>query len=228
MYKGPEFEYEIREEDLHTYEDILQHVQCSESEFKEALNSLLTLEIDGYIRLIEFEYHFRVLSYMLKLIDENSWRLDEINYETTIESLSEIVPDFVINAVFNYYTKESKLLDFVQLYEYKQDEICKFFAKVLLSNAGKFNLNEFLQAWSESVPEGMITDEKVLSDIAIIDRESKPNVIKYYPESDLPEDVNERLKLLFETKKMWTSAEITPYLGYVEVGHEFCKITILF
>jgi sister chromatid cohesion protein DCC1 len=82
----------------------------------------------------------------------------------------------------------------------------------LLYGAGKFNLDEFLQAWRESVPEGMIPDEELLYGIAIIDRKSEPNIISAFPEENLPEDINERFNMLFKAKEKWSVPEITPYI----------------
>lgn len=36
----------------------------------------------------------------------------------------------------------------------KEEEVSKFCAEVLLKTAGKFNLQEFLSIWQQSVPEG--------------------------------------------------------------------------
>lgn len=211
-YKGPEHEYEIDQSKLFTFEELDNIVQCSTKELKDALNNTDIIVIDNKVRLLNFEYHFRVLSYMLKLIDENSWGLDEINYETTITSLKEIIPEDVIKNVFEKYTEESKIEDDEVFYSYKEKDICIFFAKVLLSHAEKFNLEEFFQAWRESLPEGMYADEEMLYGIAIIDRKTSPNCVWAFPENSLPENINERFKVLFATKEKWTVPEITPYI----------------
>lgn len=212
VYRGSEFESEINKNDLFTFEDLNNIIQASTTELTEALESMNVITIDGRVRLLDFEYHFRVLSYMLKLIDENSWQLDEIDYEETIEALKEVVPREIISNLFDKYTEESKIIDGLQLYRYKELEICKFFAQVLLYGAGKFNLEEFLQAWKESVPEGMAPDEEMLYGIAIIHRKSTPNVIWAFEENNLPDNINERFKILFEMKEKWTVPEISPYI----------------
>lgn len=215
VYKGPENEYEISTEDLLTYDQLLNEIQTSEEELKLALNALNTITINSKIRILDFEYHFRVLSYMLKLIDENSWQLDEVDYEETMNALTEIIPSNILNNMFDLYTEESKITDGLQLYRYNEEKVCKFFAQVLLYSAGKFNLKEFLQAWKESVPEGMVASEDMLYGIAIIDRTSIPNVIWAFREENLPEDINERFQILFGTKNKWTVNEIAPYIQYV-------------
>lgn len=40
------------------------------------------------------------------------------------------------------------------LFALKEDKVCQFLAETLLRTAGRFNLQDFLQAWQDSVPEG--------------------------------------------------------------------------
>ena len=48
--------------------------------------------------------------------------------------------------------------------------------------------------------------------MALMDRNSRPEVIWYFSEIDLPEDVNERIRILFQTREKWTVDEIRPYV----------------
>ncbi|XP_026728333.1 sister chromatid cohesion protein DCC1 [Trichoplusia ni] len=211
-YQGQELEYAIDKSKLLNYDAIFDKIQASKRELLEEFEKIQTIEIDGFYRLLEFDYEFRVLSYMLDLIDENSWLLDRISKEVTIDSLKELVPIPILEAMFRFYTTESVLEDGVQYYQYKEDKVCKFLARVLLKSAGKFNLVEFLQAWRYSVPEGMITDESMLSGIALVDKTSTPKVVWGFAESDLPEEINERFKILFQTKPKWSVDQISPYI----------------
>ncbi|KAI8432682.1 hypothetical protein MSG28_013647 [Choristoneura fumiferana] len=211
-YQGMELEYAIDKSKLLTYEAIFEEVQASRKELDEELESIQAIKIDGYIRLLEFDYEFRVLSYMLDLIEENSWPLEKITKENTLDSLKDLVPLTILESMFKFYTVESTKEDGVQYYQYRQDKVCRFLARVLLKSAGKFNLAEFLQAWRDSVPEGMVTDESMLSGIALVDKSSSPQVIWGFVESDLPENINERFKVLFRTKPKWTVDQISPYI----------------
>lgn len=157
-YQGLELEYAVDKSKLLNYDAIFDQVQASKAELNEELYKIQAIEIDGYYRLLEFDYEFRVLSYMLDLIDENSWPLDRVSKEVTLDSLKELVPLPILEAMFKFYTDESVIEDGVQYYIYKQDKVCRFLARVLLKSAGKFNLIEFLQAWRDSVPDGMVTD----------------------------------------------------------------------
>lgn len=211
-YKGPEHEYQLNQNDLVTKEDLLNQVQSSKEELLRELSSMKAITIDGKIRVLDFEYHFRVLSYMLKVADGNSWPLDEIDKDETLKELDELFPREIVIRLFELYCVESKIIDGEQLYRYKEYDVCRFFAQVLLYSAGKFNLDDFLQAWKESVPEGMVTDESMLEGVAIIDRQSNPNVIRAFHEDTLPEEIIERFKVLFEAKEKWTVPEIAPYI----------------
>ncbi|KAI5638352.1 sister chromatid cohesion protein dcc1 domain-containing protein [Phthorimaea operculella] len=211
-YQGAELEYAVDKSKLLNYDAIFDQIQASRAEIDEELEKIQAVNIDGYYRLLEFDYEFRVLSYMLDLIDENSWPIDKISREITLDSLKELVPLPILEAMFQYYTEKSIEEEGVQYYKYDQDKVCRFLARVLLKSAGRFNLAEFLQAWKDSVPDGMITSESLLSGIALIDKTTTPQVIWGFSESDLPEEINERFKILFQTKPKWTVDEISPYV----------------
>ncbi|XP_053618193.1 sister chromatid cohesion protein DCC1 [Plodia interpunctella] len=211
-YQGSELEYAVDKAKLLTYEMIFDQTQASRTELNAELKKCQAIEIDGYYRLLDFDYEFRVLSYMLDLIEENSWPLDRISKEITLDSLKDLVPLTILDSMFEFYSVESVIDDGVQYYQYKQDKVCKFLARVLLKSAGKFNLVEFLQAWKDSVPEGMTPDESLLSGIALIDKTTTPKVVWGFVESDLPEEINERFKILFQARPKWTVEEISPYI----------------
>lgn len=208
-YRGPELEYQIIPSDLYTLENLQSVIQASNEELENVLKDLNVIVIDGKIRILELEYHFRVLSYMLKLLDENSWPLDGVEYDETIQALEDIVPIQILNTLFDLYAERVRIIDGVQLYRYT-DKVAKFFAQVLLHKAGRFSLADFLQAWKESVPEGMEISENMLHGIAVVDKKS--DIIKNFPEENLPENIVERFSELFKAQENWTIEQITPYI----------------
>lgn len=58
----------------------------------------------------------------------------------------------------------------------------------------------------------LIFQEAMLSGIALIDKSSTPHVVWGFGENELPEEINERFKFLFQTKPKWTLYEISPYI----------------
>lgn len=51
----------------------------------------------------------------------------------------------------------SDLTDGEVYFTLDEDKVCRAMAQMLLQNAVKFNLAEFLEVWQQSVPEGMTT-----------------------------------------------------------------------
>nr|CAD7429806.1 unnamed protein product [Timema monikensis] len=62
------------------------------------------------------------------------------------------------------------------------------------------------------VPPRMKTSLQHLSGIALMDTSCKPEVIWYFDEMELPDDLNERFRVLFQTREKWTLDEIRPYV----------------
>lgn len=211
-YKGPEQEFEYSNTTFLSFDELSNISQASQAELELFLNKMDIITIENKVRILDLDYHFRVLSFLLKSVDENSWPLHEVKKDESIDAWSEIVPKEILVAIFNMYTEESKKINDEVVYKYNELRVCQFFAKVLLQYAGKFNLNDFLQAWKDSVPEGMIVKEEMLGGIAIIDRSTNPSVVWAFPENKLPDTIPERFQMLFKAKQKWTVAEITPYV----------------
>lgn len=117
VYNGPENEYLIDTNKLLSYEQLLDKCQISNEELKVVLRNLNAIILDDKIRLLDLDYLFRVVSYMLQSIDENSWPLDEIDKNVTVQSWKEIIPENILEKVFDFYTEKSKINDNnIQLY----------------------------------------------------------------------------------------------------------------
>lgn len=59
---------------------------------------------------------------------------------------------------------------------------------------------------------GLQTDLKQLEGMALVDLDAKPQVIWFYPENELPEDIQERINVLFQVREKWTLEEIHPFV----------------
>lgn len=90
-YRGIELEGDIPQSSLFSLPKLLNHVQASESEIKEMLGALPVAEVDGCFRLLGFEYHFRVLEFMLTSIESNSMPLDKIDTNVVIEEVNRLI-----------------------------------------------------------------------------------------------------------------------------------------
>lgn len=159
-YSGPENEYAMNKSMLFTRKQLLDTIQCSRDEFDMGLIMNRAIEIDSRIRVLDIEYEYRVLTFMLNLITENSWPLSAIDREETLEAIgSGIAPESVVEGLFDLYTSVSDNQpagpSTKVLYTYRQEMVCRAIAQNVLQQGAKFHLNDFMQTWQGSLPEGI-------------------------------------------------------------------------
>lgn len=208
-YNGPENEDSINKKHLFTRRQLFTASQCSAAEFDAQLEKLRCIKINEYIRILDYAYEFRVITLMTSLINENSWKLNEVDKNETFAALDEIIPIEVLKAVFSYYTTEDSETG---KYEYREDMVCRIIAQNVLQEGRKFHIDEFLEVCQGGLPEGMKMDENYLHGIGVIDRESQIPNIKGLFEENLPLNLQNRLRYIFKAKEKWTVQQIAPYL----------------
>ncbi|CAG5116527.1 unnamed protein product [Candidula unifasciata] len=212
QYRGRECEGDEFEGKKFTLSELQNLVQASDQEILSGLAKINACEIQGYWRLLDFEYEATVLYHIIQLCEERDWLLEGVNMEECCQVLMDLFPKEIIEHVIQKHSDDegdNSKSDVVRLSE---DKICRHYAELCLRNSGKFNLNDFLRAWQESVPHGMKTNLAQIEGKALIDRDSRPEVIWYYSVENLPEDVSDRFEALFEQRKKWSLEEITPYI----------------
>ncbi|XP_073986609.1 sister chromatid cohesion protein DCC1 [Rhodnius prolixus] len=214
QYKGSELEEEHQSNGYYTTDDLIVRIQASEEEIKQGLLDIDAVCINGKWRLLEDQYQFRALSFMLNLLDENSWKVNEVPLGETLEILNELLPKEIASHIVEMYLEPTGEFNDEgdTLMQIKEEKTCRYLGGYLLRQAAKFSLKDFLEAWQQSVPEGLSTDLKQLAGLALYSLESKPQLIWYFPEEDLPTDLNERFSILFKQREKWTFSEIEPYV----------------
>lgn len=211
-YSGPENEHLIDDKLLFDRAELLASIQCSAKEFDEGLREYRALEIDNYMRMLDYEYEYRVVSMLLGVIAENSWALNEIDRDISCSSLDGIFPRPVTEAVFDVYTDKSE--EHGERYQYRKNLVCGIVAQYILQQGTKFYVEDFLVSWQKAVPDGFHIDESYLKGIGIIDRDAKPPCVRALREINLPVNIVDRLRILFKTKDRWKLDEIQPYIEY--------------
>ncbi|XP_039279908.1 sister chromatid cohesion protein DCC1 [Nilaparvata lugens] len=233
-YRGSELEEEVlarADSRLYSREDLLTLVQASSNELDEGLRQIAACQIDGKWRLLDFDYCFRVLSQIQNLVDSNSWPLNAVPENETVETLKDIFPEVIVRHVFHQFTSPQyeRNEEGDALFELTEDKVCRFLAEALLrplangdhndAACSGFDLQQFLAAWQHSVPEGMETNVQQLAGLAVIDDSAgKTPQVKLLPEKSLPEGATERLQQLFSIRQQWTLDEIQPYIEPVAVN----------
>ncbi|KAH7966379.1 hypothetical protein HPB49_015697 [Dermacentor silvarum] len=80
-YKGAELEHIVDDNEAtpkYTLGNILERVQASEAEIRQAIEELPVVEIDGFYRLLDGEYYYRVQNFIINYIESESIQLDKI------------------------------------------------------------------------------------------------------------------------------------------------------
>ncbi|XP_007571167.1 sister chromatid cohesion protein DCC1 [Poecilia formosa] len=211
-YEGPAIRgQEENTENRYTMEDLLERIQASEEELKTHLETIHACPIDGYWRVLDFDYEMKLLGHVAQLVDSESWSFNKVPLHTSLEELAPLEPREMIEHCLNCYGKRFAESGEV-FYALHEDSVCRGLALMLLQNAVKFNLKEFQDVWQQSVPEGMSTRLEQLKGVALVDRTSRPETISLLRVEDLPEDTVERFNHLFSLREKWTEDDITPYI----------------
>lgn len=212
-YEGPvPFQQEDSDtERKYTMSDLLERIQASEEEIKAHLQTIHACEIDGYWRMLDFDYEMRLLGHVTQLVDSESWSFSRVSLRVSLEELGRLEPRGMIEHCLNCYGKRYSD-NGEAFYALDEDKVCQATALLLLQNAVKFNLAEFLEVWQQSVPEGMATRLDQLRSLALVDRSSRPETISLLKVEDLPEDTQERFNYLFTMRHKWTEEDIAPYI----------------
>nr|XP_020727802.1 sister chromatid cohesion protein DCC1 isoform X1 [Odocoileus virginianus texanus] len=211
-YEGPDSEKEKDSSHLkYTTEDLLDQIQASEEEIMTQLRVLNACEIGGYWRILEFDYEMKLLNHITQLVDSESWSFSKVPLNTCLQELGPLEPEEMIEHCLKCYGK--KYTEEGEVYfELSADKVCRATAQMLLQNAVKFNLAEFHEVWQQSVPEGMTTRPDQLKGLALVDRQSRPEIIFLLKAEDLPEGDQERFNSLFSLREKWTEEDIAPYI----------------
>ncbi|XP_060631810.2 sister chromatid cohesion protein DCC1 [Anolis sagrei] len=211
-YEGPDNQQEqTSTNSKYTTEDLLDQVQASKEEIMQQLVNLKACQIEGYWRILDFDYEMKLLNHVTQLIYSESWPFNKVPLSVCLQELGPLEPKNMIEHILMCYGR--KYIDEDETYfEMYEEKICKAIAQMLLNNAVKFSLSEFQEVWQQSVPEGMVTRLDQLKGLALADHSSRPETISLLNVEDLPEDNQERFNVLFKIREKWTEADIVPYI----------------
>lgn len=211
----------------YTFDELLAHVQASESELCEALDRLQACMIDGYWRLFDLDYRDSVFQHILTVLEEEDWSFRVVPLEATCQKLEELEPRFAIEHCLKCYGNVFTSDTGTTYCELSEEKVCQFYAELLLRPAGKFNYHEFMESWRQSVPEGMRTNLVQLKGLALADMNCMPPVIWHFPVSNLPQETTARFNKLFSVREKWTHDEIEPYIRDLEMPTQSLNALLL-
>ncbi|XP_065905943.1 sister chromatid cohesion protein DCC1-like isoform X2 [Dysidea avara] len=229
-YSGPE--HEVMDDDVITspqkymFVHLLDIVQASEEELLEALKKLHACNIDGYWRLLDADYMDQSFQHILTLLEEEGWSVDHVPLLQCAGKLEELQPKFITEhclACFGFL----KNLDPERVYSLSERQVCQFYAELLLRPVDRFNYEEFMDCWKQSVPDGMNTSMDYLRGLALWDLNSMPPAIWHFPAYDLPEDPTARFNKLFKVRERWAQEDLEPYIRDLETPTQSLNALLL-
>lgn len=165
QYSGPENEHYIERSLLFTFDQLLNTTQCSRREFENGLKKFRAFELNGRMRIFDIEYEYRLLSLLLGVVTENSWKIDAIDRTETLNAISEtIAPPEIVRNVFDLYTFPSQQSTSSRsLYTYRDELVCRTIAQNVLQQGSKFHYNDFMDTWQNALPDGFHVQVKIFS-----------------------------------------------------------------
>lgn len=155
-YSGPENEYCIDRSVLFTFDQLLNTTQCSRREFENGLKKFRAFEHEGRMRVFDIDYEYRLLSLLLGVVNENSWPIDGIDRDETLNAISEtIAPPEMVQTMFDIYTFPSpQSTSSRSLFTYREEMVCRTIAQNVLQQGTKFHYNEFMETLQSALPDG--------------------------------------------------------------------------
>jgi sister chromatid cohesion protein DCC1 len=188
---------------------LLDRIQCSEEELLDGLKSIDAIQPEiGLWTMVDPDFRMRILSLICNVVNENSWSFDAVPKHELLGYLNDLEPEVITSQVFDQYFKDSKTC--------QRSKVSRFYGEYLLQSSSVFNLDEFMSIWQESLPtvdnegeEPFKADLAHLEGIALVTVDGQ---IRYFPEFKLPQSVQERLGVLFDSKVKWTLDDITPFV----------------
>lgn len=205
-----------------TFDQILEQVQASETELRKALEDFHAIELDGFIRVLDFDYTHLVLQSCLDLIEEQDWSTECFPLKEMCYLLEQAFPPNVVEAVIGQFKKSCHSDG---TYSLNPDKICAHIGEYLLRNTTKFQLDEFEVLWQEAVPVGMKVSFQQLRGVVLVDQQGEPPSVSLFRKLDLPENEEQRFEFLFEKKAKWLFDEIEPFIA--DIASETCSVSAL-
>lgn len=205
-YKGKQ--YEVSKETLGlSFTELKDLIQASEEEILNKLQELPAINLKRKWRLLDVSFMFAWVSYLDSILREKQLSLEDVSHSDVKDWMCMYDLEEVNAKCISLYMEvdEDNL-------KWNSVAVSQLFSLYLLSEMRAFDSNDFFNAWQQSMPVGVTAVEEHLDGVALVDYDSTPSLVKYFPEFHLPEDINERLEILFRNRPKWTLQAITPYI----------------
>lgn len=227
-YSGPENESSLDSKKFYTFSDLLSVVQASEKELLEGLSVRGAFEHEGYYRVLDRDFLFRLFDSLMTNSTTNQISLDHMSLgeakrcfidEQRQLGQEEDIPDNVLTAAINVMIKdinhggdESFTLTFCQ------EKTCRFLGEWLLTNpeGKRWKLEDFMTYWKSMGHDIFEPDLAYLKGLFVqyetVKFQITEKYIYYFPVNQLSTEPPQRFAALFSEKPLWSLEEIEAFL----------------
>ncbi|GLJ26416.1 hypothetical protein SUGI_0509390 [Cryptomeria japonica] len=209
---------------LYRWEDLLENVQASEEELKEGLKSLAAVEIGGYWRIVDEAFMGCLLDVLILNSVQHDWPLNALRTEVVLPVLEQdgysnklalhCLETFGSRVISNGESAENG--EGIEVWALSERLVCLHYAKQLL-NAGRWKLDDFMEAWMQNLPSGMQAQMEMLRGEALVERFGAEMWVHPYSVSFLPTTPAERFAALFRERPRWEWQDLEPYIRDLRV-----------
>ncbi|XP_051150503.1 uncharacterized protein LOC127264911 [Andrographis paniculata] len=204
---------------LYRWEDLLDRLQASDEELRSALQSIPSVEINGYWRIVDEQYMNGVLNMLLHNIVLNDWSMDALDEDEVVRALeADGFPRSIAEHCLRVYSNKLDSGDGERSCTWKLDEkrVCVKLAREILRER-KIKIEMFMEKWRKKAPEGMNPSFDMLEGEVLVEKIGMDSQVYLFRVSDLPSTPAERFSILFKERAKWEWKDLEPYVRDLKV-----------
>jgi sister chromatid cohesion protein DCC1 len=218
---------------LFTFEDLLERVQMSEMELREALDRLSAFPMGKFWRVADEALLRSVLDLIVLNSVQHDWSIRSLDEAQVVATLKDdgFPPRIVMHCLATFGQKKISGSEHglspnehgqasSSVWELDQRLVCLHYAKQLLSSANpRWKLDDFLDAWRGRIPPGMDAPHlDMLRGEVLTEKMGSETWLRHFPVSKLPTNPPDRFAALFKERPRWEWQDLEPYVRSVSTA----------
>lgn len=222
-YNEDDMGAEMETRGLYRWEDLLEKIQASEEELRAGLKRLAAVEIEGYWRIVESKFMGCLLDVLILNCVQHDWPLNALKAADILPMLEqdgysrkiamhclEVYGNTIVGSA------EEGQHEMSQVWCLNERLVCLHYAKQLMS-AGRWKLDDFMEAWMQNLPSGMQASMEMLKGEALLEKFGLDMWVHPFSVSSLPATPAERFAALFRERPKWQWQDLEPYIRDLQV-----------
>ncbi|KAL8228054.1 hypothetical protein R6Q57_015638 [Mikania cordata] len=207
-------DHEMHDSGLYQWDDLVNRIQASDEELNSALRALSAVLINGYWRIIDYNYMDKILNTLLNNAILNDWSLSSLDENEVVESL---VKEGFSRVIAHHCLEEYGSKTNGNVWELDKKRVCVHFARGVLLANGKMKMENFMEEWVRKVPGEMVVSLDMLEGEVLIEKLGIQSWVYAFSVSSLPSDPANRFLRLFQERAKWDWKDLHCYIRDLSV-----------